>query len=896
MDGTGLPEVRSTCAYCGVGCGVLLRPDGAGGLAVRGDPDHPANYGRLCSKGLALGETVGPDHRLLAPRVSGQDSSWDTALQLVADRFSSTIRDHGPDSVAFYVSGQLLTEDYYVANKLMKGFIGSANIDTNSRLCMASTVAGHKRAFGTDTVPGTYEDLDQADLIVLVGSNLAWCHPVLYQRVMAARQARGTRIVVIDPRRTASCDQADLHLALHPGSDVALFNHLLNRIHQTGNVATDFLDHSVGFSDALDTAQLDDPDATGLGPDQIAAFCDLWIGTERVVTIFSQGVNQSSSGTDKVNAILNCHLATGRIGRPGMGPFSVTGQPNAMGGREVGGLANMLACHLDIENKDHRQAVQQFWASPALPQKPGRKAVDLFRSVEDGRIKALWIIHTNPAVTMPDADRVRAAIRNCPFTVVSDLTAQTDTARIADVLLPATGWAEKSGTVTNSDRTISRQRAVLTPPGQARPDWEILAEVGRRMGWEAAFSYDSPAQIFREYARMSSLAVSFGKDFDITGFSGIGDEEYDALNPTRWPTTSRATDGRFFGDGQFFHPDGKARFVPVSHKPPQAETCAQYPFLLNTGRNRDQWHTMTRSGLSPRLSAHLCEPYVDINPKDADRLGLGPADLVRLGSTVGSGIFRLRISDSVAPGQLFAPIHWTGETAPSARVDALVPGVTDPVSGQPESKAAAVSVHPMKALWYGFAISVNPPAPAAEYWAMSKTDKGYRTELAGTQDIMDWDARAREWFGLPDAVVTSAEDPKRGSYRIALSDGQRLLAALFVSRQPVTLMRDYLATLPEIPVHQVLSGRSSAASQDCGPVICSCFGVGLKTIINAVRDKRLISVDEIGEALGAGTNCGSCRPELADLIARHAKPNHDRPQKHQQEHKGQNRSYRVARL
>ncbi|MBE1284455.1 MAG: molybdopterin-dependent oxidoreductase [Rhodobacteraceae bacterium] len=878
MDGTSLPEIRSTCAYCGVGCGVLLRPDGSGGMTVRGDPDHPANYGRLCSKGLALGETVGLDHRLLSPRAFGKDVPWDNALQLVADRFSSTIEAYGPDSVAFYVSGQLLTEDYYVANKLMKGFIGSANIDTNSRLCMASTVAGHKRAFGTDTVPGTYEDLDQADLVVLVGSNLAWCHPVLYQRVLAARQARGTKIVVVDPRRTASCDQADLHLALQPGSDVALFNRLLSRIHQTGNVAEEFLDRCVGFSEVLSSAQLDDPGGTGLCADEIDAFCNLWIGTERVVTVFSQGVNQSSSGTDKVNAILNCHLATGRIGRAGMGPFSVTGQPNAMGGREVGGLANMLACHLDIDNEAHGAAVRTFWNAPRLPQKQGLKAVDLFRAVETGQVKALWVIHTNPAVTMPDADRVKAAIENCPFTVVSDLTAQTDTARIADVLLPAAGWGEKSGTVTNSDRTISRQRAVLAVPGQARADWDILAEVGRRMGWKEAFSYETPADIFREYAKMSSLAVSFGKDFDIASFSDIADDDYDALSPTRWPTTSYKSDGRFFGDGRFFHPDGKARFIPVAHRPPENATSDRYPFLLNTGRNRDQWHTMTRSGLSPRLSAHLAEPYLDVNPRDVERLGLSPADLVEINSSVGSGIFRLRPTDTVAPGHVFAPIHWTGETAPSARVDTLVPSVTDPISGQPESKATAVSVRRMNAAWYGFAVSTGAATIDADYSATVKTTFGYRMELAGKQVIDDWEATARDWFGLPGAAATSVEDPKRGSFRIVLSNGQRILAMLFVSREPIKLMRDYLATLPDVSLQQILSGRSSAVSEDCGPIICSCFGVGKGTIIRAIQDKHLLSVEDIGDALQAGTNCGSCRPELADVVVEHAQMDRKEPE------------------
>ena len=577
MDGAGPLEanadaIRSTCPYCGVGCGVLLRPDGAGGLAVRGDPDHPANLGRLCSKGSALGETVGLAGRLRAPMVGGVETGWDEALELVARRFADTVAQHGPDSVAFYVSGQLLTEDYYVANKLMKGFIGSANIDTNSRLCMASTVAGHKRAFGTDTVPGTYEDLEQADLIVLVGSNLAWCHPVLYQRILAARKARGTRLVVIDPRRTASCDGADMHLPLAPGSDVALFNGLLAAIYEAGAFDAEYLAHVDGFDAALDALMANDTGVTGLDDATLAAFYDLWIQNDRVVTVFSQGVNQSTSGADKVNAILNCHLATGRIGKPGCGPFSVTGQPNAMGGREVGGLANMLACHLDIENPDHRLAVRGFWSSTAMPETPGLKAVDMFRAVGDGRIKALWIIHTNPAVSMPDADRVRDAIAGCDFVVVSDITGATDTARLAHVLLPATAWAEKDGTVTGSDRIISRQRAALPAPGVARPDWAILAEVGRRMGWAAAFDYQSPAEIFREYAALSGIAGKLGRDFDISALAELTDAGYDALPPSRWPLTRNRQGGRFFADGRFFHPNGKARMLALNHRPPASAT------------------------------------------------------------------------------------------------------------------------------------------------------------------------------------------------------------------------------------------------------------------------------------------------------------------------------------
>ncbi len=478
----------TTCPYCGVGCGVLATARADGSAEIAGDPEHPANFGRLCSKGAALGETLSLDDRLLLPVVDGARTSWNAALDLVATRFCETIAAHGPDLVAFYVSGQILTEDYYVANKLMKGFVGSANIDTNSRLCMASSVAGHKRAFGSDTVPGTYEDLELADLVVLVGSNLAWCHPILFQRLANAKEQRGTKVVVIDPRATATCELADMHLAIAPGSDVALFNGLLSFLDQTGaidrayiNAHTNGFDAAVGVARAVDVTEISA--ITGLTEAQLSAFYTVFAHTQKCVTVYSQGVNQSTSGTDKVNAIINCHLATGRIGKPGMGPFSVTGQPNAMGGREVGGLANMLASHMELGNADHRRIVQSFWKSPRIAIEPGLKAVDMFRAVGDGRIKALWIMATNPIDSMPDADSVRAALEACPFIVVSDVTRHTDTTAHAHVLLPSLAWGEKDGTVTNSERRTSRQRAFLAAPGETRADWWQMAEVAKRMGF-----------------------------------------------------------------------------------------------------------------------------------------------------------------------------------------------------------------------------------------------------------------------------------------------------------------------------------------------------------------------------------------------------------------------------
>ncbi|MEM8802698.1 MAG: molybdopterin-dependent oxidoreductase [Pseudomonadota bacterium] len=876
MDGSGLPSVRSTCPYCGVGCGVLLTPDGGGGLLVKGDPEHPANFGRLCSKGSALGDTVGDavnrGYRLRAPMMHGQEVSWDTALQEVADRFKHTMETHGPDACAFYVSGQLLTEDYYVANKLIKGFIGTANIDTNSRLCMASTVAGHKRAFGTDTVPGTYEDLDQADLIVLVGSNLAWCHPILMQRVLKARESRGTRLIVIDPRRTASCDQADMHLKLMPGSDVALFNYLLAQIAAQGAVDEAFKHNTQGFDAALQAAHKDDLTVTGLGKTDLQAFVDQWIGTEKVVTVFSQGVNQSTAGADKVNAILNCHLATGRIGKPGCGPLSVTGQPNAMGGREVGGLANMLACHLDLENESHRDAVRDFWSATVMPTEPGLKAVDMFRAVGEGQIKALWIIHTNPAVSMPEADAVRDAIAGCEFVAVSDVTGATDTARLAHVLLPAAAWAEKDGTVTNSDRTISRQRKVLPSYAGARPDWAVIAEVGRRMGWHSAFDYESPAALFRENAALSGIAGRLGKDFDISGLAQITDADYDALEPTRWPVTATRRGGRFFANGQFYHQDGKAKLLPVSYRPPVEKQSRRYPFRLNTGRVRDQWHTMTRTALSAKLSSHLAEPYLDMHPEDAVMLGLNAADLAKVQSPTGTAILRLRVTTDVAPGQVFAPMHWTGETAPSGRIDALVAGNVDPVSGQPESKAAVVSVQKFDAAWYGFAVSEARPNPDCAYWALATTQTGHRVELAGSETPADWEARARDLFGLADAAVTSVTDASRGLARLAFHKDGTLIAALFVAKQPVAVMRDYLATRPGQSAAGILVGRSPVDVPDPGPTLCSCFNVGINTIARAVEEKRLMDVDAVGRALRAGTNCGSCKSEIAALLQNMQRP------------------------
>src|SRR6202158_1081814 len=576
---------RTTCPYCGVGCGVLATPDNSGGAPISGDPEHPANFGRLCSKGSALGETLGLEDRLLYPMIrcskgTMERVAWTDALDHVAHRFAHIVKRDGPDAVAFYLSGQMLTEDYYVANKLMKGFIGSANVDTNSRLCMASSVAGHRRAFGADTVPGCYEDLDQADLLVLVGSNAAWCHPVLFQRMLANKQARGARIVVIDPRRTDTAGDADLFLGLKPGTDTALFSGLLVHLADTAALDRAYIDsHTSGFEDALARARSIAGSigatalATGLSEPNVADFFQMFRNTPRVVTLYSPGVNQSAQGTDKVNAIINCHLATGRIGKPGASPFSLTGQPNAMGGREVGGLANQLAAHMAFTPPDIDR-VRRFWKAPRIATHEGLKAVQMFEAIARGEIKALWVIGTNPAVSLPDADAARAALKKLELFVISENVRSNDTVNAgAHVLLPAQAWGEKSGTVTNSERRILRQRAFLDAAGETKPDWWIVSEVAKRLGFSAAFDFNSAADIFREHAGLSSFENNGSRDFDIGALQGVSDEGFDAMAPVQWPVAwgDIEQQQRVLSPGGFFAKDHRARFTAPEVPPLRAE-------------------------------------------------------------------------------------------------------------------------------------------------------------------------------------------------------------------------------------------------------------------------------------------------------------------------------------
>ncbi|QQO32450.1 molybdopterin-dependent oxidoreductase [Bradyrhizobium diazoefficiens] len=877
-----LRTTKTTCPYCGVGCGVLATPDGAGGAAIAGDPDHPANFGRLCSKGSALGETVGLESRLLYPmiRCKGvlERVAWSDALDHVAHRMQHIVARDGADTVAFYLSGQLLTEDYYVANKLMKGFVGTANVDTNSRLCMSSSVAGHRRAFGADTVPGCYEDLDQADLLVFVGSNAAWCHPVLFQRMLKNRQERGARMIVIDPRRTDTASDVDLFLGLKPGTDTALFSGLFVHLADNGALDQEYIaQNTSGFDDALARARniagsvTATALASGLSEQDVATFFKMFRDTERVVTLYSQGVNQSAQGTDKVNAILNCHLATGRIGKLGASPFSLTGQPNAMGGREVGGLANMLAAHMGFTPPDIDR-VRRFWKAPRTATHEGLKAVQLFEAINRGEVKALWVMGTNPAVSLPDADFVREALKKLELFVVSENVLSNDTVEAgAHVLLPALAWGEKSGTVTNSERRISRQRSFLPAPGEARPDWWILSETAKRLGFGDSFNYKSAAEIFREHAALSTFENNGSRDFDIGALTSLSDEAFDALKPVQWPAREGEAPGeRFFANGGFFTNDGKGRFVAPEVPALRSETGPSRPLRLNTGRIRDQWHTMTRTGLSKRLGAHLPEPFVEIHPDDANKYGIVHDGYARITTDYGQCILKAVVSERQQRGALFAPIHWSAMNASHGRVGALVAPFTDPFSGQPESKATPAAIAPYEYVFRGFALSRKQlDLPQNLLWTRATVAGGFGYLFADNADLSRWPA----WLGgLAGEDVADYRDFGGGVYRAASFTGDRIETCLFVG--PAHDAGDWEVVKSVFAADRVtddqrrmlLSGRSSEGAAATGPIVCACFGVGRATICDTIASGARTAA-EIGAKLKAGTNCGSCIPELKRLIA-----------------------------
>ncbi len=873
-----MQTVKTTCPYCGVGCGlnVAIKPGTVSESLVLGDEDHPANLGRLCSKGSVLAETLDASlktKRLNQPLVEGKEVSWSDATQAIADKINASIKHYGRDSVAFYLSGQLLTEDYYVANKLMKGFIGTANVDTNSRLCMSSAVAAYKRAFGSDTVPCSYEDIDAAELIVLIGSNAAWTHPVLYQRMVVAKENNpNLKIVLIDPRKTASCEIADLHLAIQPSSDAFLFQGLLKYLidsdvvdHAYIGKNTDGFDeasHSVAHRDLASVAQHIDVD-----PVDLEKFFQWFSQSKKALSFYSQGINQSATGTDKCNAIINCHLATGKIGYSGAGPFSITGQPNAMGGREVGGLANMLAAHMDFNQVDCDR-VQRFWNSPRIAMKAGLKAVDLFDAVADGRIKVLWILATNPAVSLPKSNKVRAALARCPTVIVSDVT-HTDTTAFADILLPAQAWSEKDGTVTNSERRISRQRAFKEPPINARPDWWALTKVAKKLGYVQHFDYQSAHQVFIEHSRLSGFENDNSRAFDISGLSTLDASHYDSLSPIQWPINLANPNGckRMFGDANFYTDTKRAKFVSGRAR---LATDLQQPnvvggLLLNTGRLRDQWHTMTRTGSAPSLTGHDDIPFVLINPIDAKERQLVDAELVKISNDNGEFIAALKFSDDIKLGGLFSPIHWNDQFAKQAVVTSVISSMVDPVSGQPELKASRVNVTQFGCLnWVRVASKQQLDKNSFDYWAETKTKRGY-ISLIGSNKRIDW----RHWG---ESLVT--EKATFIQYSDQISDTSVIIASHENSLELLIFESDSVTRLPSFAWQsaafddnnmQTLSTLLRSEEGDRDSLVCSCFKTTQKAIDRSISSGAQ-DLNALGSVLGCGSKCGSCKPELSKIL------------------------------
>jgi assimilatory nitrate reductase catalytic subunit len=813
--------------------------------------------------------------------IGERQASWTEAIALVASRFSETIAQHGPDAVAFYVSGQLLTEDYYAANKLMKGFIGSGNIDTNSRLCMASAVVAHKLAFGEDVVPGCYEDLDLADLIVFSGHNAAWTHPVLFRRMEAQRADRGQRHVVIDPRETETARAADFHLKLKSQTDVRLWNGLLAYLWDRGAIDCQFVaDHTNGAEDTLAALARDDQSVAavardcGLADQDVRAFFALFAATEKAVTLFSQGANQSSQGVAKGLAIINAHLATGRIGKPGAAPFSITGQPNAMGGRETGGMATTLAAHMDFSPRDVDR-VRRFWNAPRIAEAPGLKAVDMFDAVREGRIKAIWIMATNPAVSLPNAERARSALAACPFVVVSDVLARTDTSAFAHVRLPAQAWGEKDGAVTNSERRISRQRPFIETPGEALPDWRIIADVAAAMGHGAAFAYTKPADIFREYAALTNFENNGARVLSLGPLAELSDDGYASLAPVRWPVRDSG-DGaaRPFAGGRFPASDGRARFHPLRPQGPARGPSEEFPLTLNTGRLRDQWHTMTRTGLSSKLMRHAPEPVVDIHPLDAGAHGILDGALATLRTAFGQAVLVARLSTEVRIGEVFAPMHWTDDFAPQALVNALVSQAVDPRSGQPEFKHTPVAIAPAAVAWRGFYVTRARRDPSAQvWWRRIPLPVGHLYEIAAPPNAPGLLATAEMLFAdvAPETCIEAHAQSGSFLRRASIIDG-RLERAVLLTTHGGLPPRDWLcAQLAETAIsnetrRRILAGGGGGPSRQ---TVCACFDVSRDQIERLAATERHVTLSRVADVLKAGSNCGSCRPEIARIIAAH---------------------------
>ncbi|MGB8544210.1 MAG: molybdopterin-dependent oxidoreductase [Azonexus sp.] len=895
-------QVKSTCCYCGVGCGVLIDTEDGAITGVRGDPEHPANRGRLCTKGATLAQTIAPTCRLLHPERrnvrggSRERLGWDEALDEAACRFAETIRAHGPDSVAFYISGQLMTEDYYVFNKLAKGLIGTNNVDTNSRLCMSSAVAGYKQTLGADAPPCSYEDILRARVIFIAGANPAVAHPIVFRYIEDAKAANPElKVIVADPRFSESAEIADLHLALNPGSDIALFNGMLHVLIDEGLADRSYIDaHTTGFPALAEIVR-------AYPPAVVAGLCGVaeqdivqaarWFGRSGAsLSLYCQGLNQSAHGTHNNAGIIHLHLATGQIGKPGAGPFSLTGQPNAMGGREVGGLSNLLSAHRDLANPEHRAEMAQFWGVPFVPSKPGKSAVDLFKSLKTGEIKAVWIACTNPAQSLPNQAAVREALAAAEYVVLQEAYGNTDTADYADLLLPASGWGEKYGTVTNSERCITRVMPAVAAPGEARHDWEIVVDFARRLGRNLGndgtaklFPYADAEAIFNEHR-----ATTRGRDLDITGLSYA---LLEASGPQQWPYPEGASAGRqrLYEDGRFPTADGKARFVAIDHQPTADTTSSALPISLLSGRLRDHWHGMSRTGTVPRLFNLEDEPLLAMHPCDMRHRGLESGDLVKVGNGRGEVAVRVAERAGLKKGRAWMPMHWGSQFMNSPGVNALACDATDPYSKQPELKHAAVQIEKLD-LPYPLAVvrSCDSQPEALEMIQRARAllaDFPYATlGLYGRQrplvvfraasaTAIDPAALAAldSLFGMAGdegAIVYADVARKVSKKSIAL--GGRLLGVRLAGETLAQAWLKRAMAEDELDAGMIRFALAPSAKPPGNIVprniICKCADVSDVQIRQALDGDA--GLPQLQEALKCGTFCGSCLPEIRRMMAK----------------------------
>ena len=895
MNKKTIQETKSTCCYCGVGCGVLISSEDNKIIGVRGDPDHPANFGRLCTKGANLHRTAREDMRALHPELrvnrdaKRKQVSWDEALETVADKFESVIREHGPDAVGFYISGQLLTEDYYVFNKLAKGLIGTNNVDTNSRLCMSSAVTGYKATLGADSPPGCYEDIDHAECIFIAGSNTAYAHPIVFRRIEDARKNNPElKLIVVDPRRTDTASAADLHLAILPGTDVVLFNAMLHVMLWEGWCDMAYIAaHTEGFEELKATVREFTPQhaATlcGVDADDIVRAAKLFATSKATLSLYCQGLNQSVQGTHKNAALINLHLATAQIGKPGAAPFSLTGQPNAMGGREVGGLANLLSAHRDMANPEHRAEVARLWGIEDVPSQPGKTAVEMFEAVRSGQIKALWIACTNPAQSMPNLNLINEALNAAEFVVVQEAFRETETTAYADVLLPATTWGEKEGTVTNSERCISRVLQAVPPAGEARHDWEIVVDFAQRLATRLnkpnLLNFSATEAIFDEHR-----ATTVGRDLDIGGLSYAVLEKQ---GPQQWPMPQGATQGkpRLYTDGIFPTANGKAKFVNTRYVPVSEDINASYPLHLNSGRLRDQWHGMSRTGTVGRLFSHVEEPLVSMNAADMARRGLSDGDIVQVSSRRGKLTLRVESSEEMRAGQTFIPMHWGSRYMSGLGVNALMSNAYDPISKQPELKHAAIQVAKLALPWQMVAMRkgdalnrmarLQPLLKNFDYAALGmfgRDEELVVMRVAHAEPVSaGLLAEIDTILGLDDAAeVMNYRDAKRGISKRALMEDGKLLGVRLTGE---TVARDWLKEI----IAQGSDAQSMrpwlfaplsappAGQTQRGRIVCTCMDVSEQEIM--AEFKNGLDLPAIQARLKCGTECGSCLPELKRLVA-----------------------------